>query len=47
MQEKINVDAPDAVGEVYVTGIRAELGDIREVRITHAYEYELSGEGIA
>jgi len=26
---------------------RAEIGEIRRVRITHAYEYDLSGEGIA
>lgn len=40
-------DAPEVDGEVYVSGIRAELGEIRKVRITHAYEYDLSGEGIA
>jgi ribosomal protein S12 methylthiotransferase len=40
-------DAPEVDGEVYITGCRAEIGDIRRVRITHAYEYDLSGEGIA
>ncbi|WP_027084375.1 30S ribosomal protein S12 methylthiotransferase RimO [Cohnella panacarvi] len=40
-------DAPEVDGEVYVSGIRTELGEIRKVRITHAYEYDLSGEGIA
>ena len=40
-------DAPEVDGEVYVSGIRSELGEIRKVRITHAYEYDLSGEGIA
>ncbi|WP_123040110.1 30S ribosomal protein S12 methylthiotransferase RimO [Cohnella candidum] len=40
-------DAPEIDGEVYISGIRAEIGDIRRVRITHAYEYDLSGEGIA
>jgi len=40
-------DAPEVDGEVYVSGIRTELGEIRQVRITHAYEYDLSGEGIA
>lgn len=40
-------DAPEVDGEVYVSGIRTELGEILQVRITHAYEYDLSGEGIA
>jgi len=40
-------DAPEVDGEVFVTGCRAEIGEIRKVRITHAYEYDLSGEGIA
>lgn len=40
-------DAPEIDGEVFITGCRAEIGEIRRVRITHAYEYDLSGEGIA
>lgn len=40
-------DAPEVDGEVYVSNIRANIGDIVKVRITHAYEYDLSGEGIA
>lgn len=40
-------DAPEVDGEVFITGCRAEIGEIRKVRITHAYEYDLSGEGIA
>jgi ribosomal protein S12 methylthiotransferase len=40
-------DAPEVDGDVYVSGIKAEIGDIVKVRITHAYEYDLSGEGIA
>lgn len=40
-------DAPEIDGEVFITGCRAEIGEIRQVRITHAYEYDLSGEGIA
>lgn len=40
-------DAPEVDGEVYISGIQAELGEIRKVRITHAFEYDLSGEGIA
>jgi ribosomal protein S12 methylthiotransferase len=38
-------DVPELDREVY--GCRAEIGKIRCVRITHAYEYDLSGEGIA
>lgn len=40
-------DAPEVDGEVFISGCRAEIGEIRRVRITHAYEYDLSGEGIA
>ncbi|MFC5532526.1 30S ribosomal protein S12 methylthiotransferase RimO [Cohnella yongneupensis] len=40
-------DAPEVDGEVYISGIRTDIGEIRQVRITHAYEYDLSGEGIA
>ncbi len=40
-------DAPEIDGEVFITGCQAEIGEIRRVRITHAYEYDLSGEGIA
>jgi len=40
-------DAPEVDGEVFVSGIRATIGDIVKVRITHAFEYDLSGEGIA
>lgn len=39
-------DAPEVDGEVFITG-KSEIGQIRSVRITHAYEYDLSGEGIA
>jgi ribosomal protein S12 methylthiotransferase len=40
-------DAPEIDGEVFITGCRAEIGEIRPVRITHAYEYDLTGEGIS
>lgn len=40
-------DAPEVDGEVFITGCKSEIGEIRKVRITHAYEYDLSGEGIA
>ncbi|KIL35702.1 hypothetical protein SD71_12495 [Cohnella kolymensis] len=44
------VDKPEDAtvdGEVFITRCRSEIGEIRRVRITHAYEYDLSGEGIA
>ncbi|MNN09703.1 Ribosomal protein S12 methylthiotransferase RimO [compost metagenome] len=39
-------DAPEIDGEVYVSNCSAMIGDICKVRITHAYEYDLSGEGV-
>lgn len=39
-------DAPEIDGEVYVSNCSAEIGEISKVRITHAYEYDLSGEGV-
>jgi len=40
-------DAPEIDGEVYITGCKADIGGIQRVRITHAYEFDLSGVGIA
>lgn len=40
-------DAPEIDGEVFITGCTAGIGEIQKVRITHAYEFDLSGEGIA
>jgi len=40
-------DAPEIDGEVYVSGCTPEIGEIQKVRITHAYEFDLSGEGVA
>ncbi|MFC5472085.1 30S ribosomal protein S12 methylthiotransferase RimO [Cohnella suwonensis] len=40
-------DAPEVDGEVYISNCKAQIGEIAKVRITHAYEYDLSGEGIA
>jgi len=40
-------DAPEIDGEVFVKADNAEIGTIMPVRITHAYEYDLSGVGIA
>lgn len=39
-------DAPEIDGEVYVSNCSAEIGEMIKVRITHAYEYDLSGEAI-
>ncbi|MFC5402006.1 30S ribosomal protein S12 methylthiotransferase RimO [Cohnella soli] len=40
-------DAPEVDGEVYISNCKVQIGEIAKVRITHAYEYDLSGEGIA
>lgn len=37
-------DAPEIDGEVFVSGCTADIGTITKVRITHAFEYDLSGE---
>lgn len=39
-------DAPEIDGDVYVSNCKVEIGDIIPVRITHAYEYDMSGEGV-
>ena len=41
-------DAPEVDGEVYVTSPNGPLniGELYKVRVTHAYEYDLSGEGL-
>lgn len=40
-------DAPDVDGEVFVTRCTAGIGEMQKVRITHSFEFDLSGEGIA
>jgi ribosomal protein S12 methylthiotransferase len=40
-------DAPEIDGEVFVTGSHVQIGEIAKVRVTHSFEYDLSGEGIA
>jgi len=41
-------DAPEIDGEVFVSGCKsASIGDIVKVRITHSFEFDLSGEAIA
>ncbi|WP_055108395.1 30S ribosomal protein S12 methylthiotransferase RimO [Paenibacillus ihumii] len=39
-------DAPEIDGEVYVTNCPVGIGEMAKVRITHAYEYDMSGEGV-
>lgn len=40
-------DAPEIDGEVFISNCRAAIGSIQKVRVTHAFEFDLSGEGIA
>ncbi|WJH33309.1 30S ribosomal protein S12 methylthiotransferase RimO [Paenibacillus sp. CC-CFT747] len=40
-------DAPEIDGEVFVSGCKANIGEITKVRITHSFEFDLSGEEIA
>ncbi|WP_020615214.1 30S ribosomal protein S12 methylthiotransferase RimO [Paenibacillus daejeonensis] len=40
-------DAPEIDGEVFISKANTAIGEIQKVRVTHAYEFDLSGEGIA
>ncbi len=40
-------DAPEIDGQVFISNIIAQPGDILNVRITHAYDYDLVAEGIS
>ncbi|GGG11809.1 30S ribosomal protein S12 methylthiotransferase RimO [Paenibacillus abyssi] len=40
-------DAPEIDGEVYISKCSVNIGEIQKIRVTHAYEFDLSGEGIA
>jgi ribosomal protein S12 methylthiotransferase len=40
-------DAPEIDGEVFVANATAKIGDVIPVRITHSFEYDLSGEGVS
>jgi ribosomal protein S12 methylthiotransferase len=40
-------DAPEIDGEVFITNCTAAIGEIQKVHITHSFEYDLSGEGVA
>lgn len=39
-------DAPEIDGEVYVSGYEGQPGKIISVRITHSYDFDLSGEAV-
>lgn len=39
-------DAPEIDGEVFITNCTTGIGDIQKVRVTHAFEFDLSGEGV-
>ncbi|MEC0246156.1 30S ribosomal protein S12 methylthiotransferase RimO [Paenibacillus chitinolyticus] len=40
-------DAPEIDGEVFVTGNNIGIGGVVKVRVTHSFEFDLSGEVIA
>lgn len=40
-------DAPEVDGEVFVSGDKLEIGSISKVKITHAFEYDLSGVAVS
>lgn len=40
-------DAPEVDGEVFVSGGPAEIGTLKRVKITHAFEYDLSGVAVS
>jgi ribosomal protein S12 methylthiotransferase len=39
-------DAPEIDGEVFVSKVKANIGDIVPVKITHSFEFDLAGEGL-
>ncbi|MFB9329769.1 30S ribosomal protein S12 methylthiotransferase RimO [Paenibacillus aurantiacus] len=40
-------DAPEIDGEVFITNCTASIGQMQRVRVTHAYEFDMSGEGLS
>ncbi|MFH5183242.1 30S ribosomal protein S12 methylthiotransferase RimO [Paenibacillus sp. TAB 01] len=40
-------DAPEIDGEVFVKGSELKIGEVTKVRITHSFEFDLSGEVVA
>ncbi|WP_028545223.1 30S ribosomal protein S12 methylthiotransferase RimO [Paenibacillus taiwanensis] len=39
-------DAPEIDGEVFISNSKLSIGELTQVRITHALEFDLAGEGI-
>ncbi|MBX6395775.1 MAG: 30S ribosomal protein S12 methylthiotransferase RimO [Alicyclobacillaceae bacterium] len=39
-------DAPEIDGQVFVSGVSGEPGQLVRVRITHSYDFDLAGEGV-
>lgn len=39
-------DAPEIDGEVFISNCSCTIGEITQVRITHALEFDLAGEGV-
>ncbi len=39
-------DAPEIDGEVFISNVKTDIGEICKVKITHSYDYDLVGEGI-
>lgn len=39
-------DVPGLHGEAFISNCSAEIGSIQKDRVTHAYEFDLSGEGM-
>ncbi len=39
-------DAPEVDGEVFISNLSASIGDLKHVRITHSFDYDLVAEGI-
>jgi ribosomal protein S12 methylthiotransferase len=40
-------DAPEIDGEVFIANATATIGEVIPVKITHSFEYDLSGEGVS
>ncbi|PZE22384.1 30S ribosomal protein S12 methylthiotransferase RimO [Paenibacillus xerothermodurans] len=40
-------DAPEIDGEVFVSGAQLKIGEVVKVRISHSFEFDLSGEVVA
>ncbi|MFC4103497.1 30S ribosomal protein S12 methylthiotransferase RimO [Paenibacillus xanthanilyticus] len=40
-------DAPEIDGEVFISNCTVPIGQMQKVRVTHAYEFDMSGEGLS